>query len=76
MPSYAESCVISDDRDHPVASLSKTTYVLHGRDLQMFDSLSGDVRHLRLRYSDMSFPPEQSSLSPFGNVFKINKLQC
>lgn len=30
-----KSCVISDDRDHPIASLSKTTNAFYGRDLQM-----------------------------------------
>lgn len=30
-----KSCVISDDRNHPIASLSKTTNAFYGRDLQM-----------------------------------------
>lgn len=30
-----KSCVISDDRDHPIASLSKTTNAFYGRDFQM-----------------------------------------
>ena len=43
-PSYADSCVISDDLDNPVASMSKTTndFASERDETEGIDSISGD----------------------------------
>lgn len=50
MPSYTESCVISEDRDSPADSMSKTINIVPWERVAMngIDSMSGDVVVLAL----------------------------